>query len=120
MNINRSLESYQCPRDPLLSCVFNGGEMKKQENSSTFNRGLVTGVPNRLRGSWECIMTTEHIRKKFQRVSADIMMIESLLDLIDRGRNDPEIWRAADKLLLDLVSIMNSLAEEFESHYDDI
>jgi hypothetical protein len=64
-------------------------------------------------------MKTEQIRTKFQRIYANILMIEGLLDLIDRGRDDPEIWRAADKLLLDLVSILNSIAEEFESQYND-
>lgn len=46
-------------------------------------------------------------------------MIESLLNTIDRGRDDPEIWRAADKLMLDMVSILNSIAEEIESHYEN-
>jgi hypothetical protein len=64
-------------------------------------------------------MKTEQIRTKFQRIYANILMIEGLLDLIDRGRDDPEIWRAADNLLLDLVSILNSVAEEFESHYNE-
>jgi hypothetical protein len=64
-------------------------------------------------------MKTEQIRTKFQRIYANILMIEGLLDLIDRGRDDPEIWRAADKLLLDLVSILNSIAEEFESYYNE-
>ena len=69
--------------------------------------------------SREFIMKTEQIRIKFQRIYANILMIEGLLDLIDRGREDPEVWRAADKLLLDLVSILNSVAEEFESHYNE-
>ena len=46
-------------------------------------------------------------------------MIERLLDLIDKGRDDPEIWMSADKLMLDMVSILNSVAEEIESHYTE-
>jgi len=64
-------------------------------------------------------MKTEQIRDKFQRVYADMIMIERLLDIIDKGRDDPEIWRAADKLMLDMVSILNSVAEEIESHYSE-
>ena len=62
---------------------------------------------------------TEQIREKFQKVYADIIMIERLLDLIDKGRDDPEIWMSADKLMLDMVSILNSVAEEIESHYTE-
>jgi hypothetical protein len=64
-------------------------------------------------------MKTEPIRIKFQRIYADMRMIESLLDLVDRGKEEPDIWRAADKLLLDMVSILTSVADEFESHYHE-
>jgi hypothetical protein len=63
-------------------------------------------------------MPTKEIRGKLQRVYANIVMIERLLDQIEKGRDDPEIWRAADKLMLDIVSILNSVATEFEAHYD--
>jgi hypothetical protein len=66
----------------------------------------------------EVCMPTKEIRAKLQRVYANIVMIERLLDQIEKGRDDPEIWRAADKLMLDIVSILNSVATEFESHYD--
>ena len=66
----------------------------------------------------EIFMPTKEIRAKLQRVYANIVMIERLLDQIEKGRDDPEIWRAADKLMLDIVSILNSVATEVESHYD--
>jgi hypothetical protein len=78
--------------------------------------GALAGI---FRSSWVAELKTEQIRDKFQRVYADIIMIERLLDLIDKGRDDPEIWRAADNLMLDMVSILNSVAEEIESHYSE-
>ncbi|HVP93910.1 MAG TPA: hypothetical protein VMS89_01925 [Methanoregulaceae archaeon] len=67
----------------------------------------------------EGITPTEQIRTKLQRVYANIVMIEGLLDLVDKGKDDPEIWRAADKLMLDIVSILNSVSMEIESHYSE-
>lgn len=64
-------------------------------------------------------MTTQSIRDKFQRVYANMIMIERLLELIDNGRDDPELWKTADKLMLDMVSILNSVAEDIESHYTE-
>lgn len=53
-----------------------------------------------------------------QKVYANLLMMEKLLDLIDKGRDSPDIWRSTDTLMLDIASILASISEEIEAHYD--
>lgn len=64
-------------------------------------------------------MSTDEIRNRLQRVYASIVMFEKLLDVIDSGRDEPDVWRAADKMLLDMATILHRIAEEVESNYTD-
>ena len=62
---------------------------------------------------------TTEIRNRLQRVYASIVMFEKLLDVVDSGRDDPDIWRAGDKILLDIGSHLQMIAEDVERYYDN-